>query len=229
MWGDTAQPVEPDKKYTKDKFLALRAILAMQIVFGHTFPNNAYGNFLLDKLLLPFNNTGFLCTSLFFCLSGYGVYESAKKRKDYFDNFFCKKIITILIPYGLINMLYILVEVMVYRNINLKNMVLSFVCPIYNRAAWYVFAVLIIYLFIHISMRVLKLKGKNLYLAMIILLSIYTIVFFMLKVGSHWYVSTLAVMFGILFSDYKEKIIARVHLIPAVLFFIPVCGNVVGK
>lgn len=51
----------------------------------------------------------------------------------------------------------------------------------------------------------------------------------MLKVGSHWYVSTLAVMFGILFSDYKEKIIARVHLIPAVLFFIPVCGNVVGK
>lgn len=97
--GGTAQPQELDKKYTKDKFLALRAMLAMQIVFGHTFPNNAYGNLLLDKLLFPFNNTGFLCTSLFFFLSGYGVYESAKIREDYFDNFFGKKIITILIPY----------------------------------------------------------------------------------------------------------------------------------
>lgn len=38
----------------------------MQVVFGHTFPDNAYGITMLDKLLLPFNNTGFLCTSMFF-------------------------------------------------------------------------------------------------------------------------------------------------------------------
>lgn len=218
--GGTAQPEELDKKYTKDKFLALRAILAMQIVFGHTFPNNAYGNLLMDKLLLPFNNTGFLCTSLFFFLSGYGVYESAKIRKDYFDHFFGKKVITILIPYWLINVLYIFAESMIYRNINFKNIIISLVWPVYNRAAWYVFAVLIMYLFFYITMRLLKLNGKRLYIAMMLLLSIYVILFFMLKVGSHWYVSTFAVMFGMIFSDYKKDINKYVKLIPTVFVFL---------
>lgn len=100
--GWVKQPEQIEEKYTKDKFLSLRAVLAMLIVFGHTFPDNAYGIEALDKVLLLFNNMGFLCTSMFFFLSGYGVYESAKNRPDYFNHFFRKKIIKILVPYWII-------------------------------------------------------------------------------------------------------------------------------
>lgn len=229
-WGGIEQPVELDKKYTKDKFLALRALLAMQVVFGHTFPNNAYKISILDKLLLPFNNTGFLCVSLFFFLSGYGVYESSKKREDYFEHFFSKKIITILIPYWTINLLYIIAELLSNKSVNIKSLILSFIWPVYNRAAWYVFAILVIYCFMYFSIGLLKLKNKKMYFMMATLLSIYTIVFFTLKVGSQWYVSIFAVLFGIVFSDYKDKILLRIHLIPKVLlFFILYIGMLWGN
>lgn len=52
IWGGVEQPEEIDKKYTKDKFVSLRAILAMLVVFGHTFLDDAYGIAVLDKLLL---------------------------------------------------------------------------------------------------------------------------------------------------------------------------------
>ena len=218
--GGTEQPRELEKKYTRDKFVTLRALLAMQIVFGHTFPDNAYGIAILDKLLLPFNNTGFLCTSLFFFLSGYGVYESAKERDGYFDYFFIKKIVTILVPYWIINLIYVIIDSVLNRHFNVGYAVLSFVWPIYNRAAWYVFSVLIIYCIMYFVIGLLKLKGIKAYLTVFVLLSIYTGIFYSLKVGSHWYTSVYAVLFGIVFSDYKERIVRRSFLLWEIVLFV---------
>ena len=218
--GGTEQPKELEKKYTREKFVTLRALLAMQIVFGHTFPDNAYGIIILDKLLLPFNNTGFLCTALFFFLSGFGVYESAKGRDDYFDHFFNKKMVTILVPYWIINVIYVIVEAVRNKQFNIGNTVLSFVWPIYNRAAWYVFSVLMIYCIMYFVIGLLKLKGIKAYLTVFVLLCIYTGTFYLLKVGSHWYVSVYAVLFGIVFSDYKERIVRHSYLLWEMVLFI---------
>lgn len=87
------QPSEIEEEYTQDKFVSLRAVLAMLIVFGHTWPNNTYGNEIIDHFLAPFNNTGYLDTGIFFFLSGLGTYESAKKRGNYFDHFFKNKVL----------------------------------------------------------------------------------------------------------------------------------------
>ena len=220
MGGGTEQPRELEEKYTRDKFVTLRALLAIQIVFGHTFPDNAYGIAILDKLLLPFNNTGFLCTSLFFFLSGYGVYESAKERDDYFDHFFIKKIVTILVPYWIINLIYVIIDSVLNRQFNIGKTVLSFVWPIYNRAAWYVFSVLMIYCIMYLVIDLLKLKGIKAYLAVFVLLSIYTGAFYLLKVGSHWFVSVYAVLFGIVFSDYKKRIVRRSYMLWEIALFV---------
>lgn len=209
--GGTEQPIDIEKKYTKDKFLTLRALLAMQVVYGHTFPDNAYGIPILDKLLLPFNNTGFLCTSMFFFLSGYGVYESGKRNDAYFNHFLSKKIITIFLPYVTVNILYVLAEAVSIGKFDLVRAGLSFIWPIYNRSAWYVFSVFIVYCFMYLAIHLLKLRGCRLYAGLAIMLACYTVVFYMLKIGSWWYVSTYAVLFGVIFSDYKEEILKRIR------------------
>lgn len=219
MGGGTEQPDEINQKYTKDKFVTFRALLAIQIVFGHTFPDNAYGITVLDKILLPFNNTGFLCTALFFFLSGYGVYESAKKRGGYFEHYISKKVITILVPYWIINIAYLAADYATSGAIDLRNLCISSVWPVYNRAAWYVISVFIVYFFMYFTMHLLKLKHTKMYIAMAGLLIVYTVVFYLLKCGSQWFVSTFAVLFGILFSDYKEKILRKSNLLLEVAVF----------
>ena len=209
--GGTKQPTDIEKKYAKDKFLTLRALLAMQVVFGHTFPDNAYGITILDKLLLPFNNTGFLCTSMFFFLSGYGVYESKKRNDDYFNHFLGKKFITILFPYEVINILYVIAETVLTGRFDLGRTCVSFIWPTYNQAAWYVFSVFVVYCFMYLGMHFLKLKGWSLYVGLALMLACYTIVFYMLKIGYWWYVSTFAVLFGVIFSDYKKDILRRIR------------------
>ncbi len=203
--GWVKQPEQIEEKYTKDKFLSLRAVLAMLIVFGHTFPDNAYGIEALDKVLLLFNNMGFLCTSMFFFLSGYGVYESAKNRPDYFNHFFRKKIIKILVPYWIINVAYIIVDTIVNQQVDMIRILISFVWPLYNKAAWYAFSVLIVYLFMYLTMHCFRLHKSKLYICIGILLACYTASFYIARIGSWWYVSTFAVLLGIVFSDYKSK------------------------
>lgn len=192
----------------------------MQVVFGHTFPDNAYGITILDKLLLLFNNTGFLCVSMFFFLSGYGVYESAKRKDNYFNHFFSKKIITILVPYWLVNIFYVIAECVSVGKFDFGKICLSFIWPVYNRAAWYVFSVLIVYCFMYLAIHLLKLKGHSLYAGMACMLACYTVFFYVLNIGSWWYVSTLAVLFGMIFSDYREMILKQIHTRDILVFFL---------
>lgn len=135
----------------------------------------------MDKLLLPFNNTGFLCTSMFFFLSGYSVYESAKKKDNYFNHFFSKKIITILVPYWLVHIFYVVAECVSVGTSDFGRICLSFIWPMYNRATWYVFSVLIVYCFMYLAIHFLKLKGHRLYAGLAFMLTCYTIIFICLK------------------------------------------------
>lgn len=209
VWGGVEQPLEIEAKYTQDKFVSLRAVLAMLIVFGHTWPNYTYGNEIIDHFLAPFNNTGYLDTGIFFFLSGLGTYESAKKRGNYFDYFFKNKVLKIFVPYWFINLIYILMEWIVNSRVDIGKVLLSFVWPVYNKSAWYVFAVLIVYVILYVLIHKMDLQGNLLYIALAGCLFLYIVVFFLLRIGSWWYVSTFAVFIGVIFSDFKERFVKR--------------------
>ena len=215
------QPLEIEAKYTQDKFVPLRAVLAMLIVFGHTWPNNTYGNEIIDHFLAPFNNTGYLDTGIFFFLSGLGTYESAKKRGNYFDHFFKNKVLKIFVPYWFINLLYILMEWIVNSQVDIKRALLSFVWPVYNTSAWYVFAILVVYVILYVLIHKMGLQGNMLYIALAGCLFLYIVVFFILRIGSWWYVSTFAVLIGVMFSDSKDRFVKRFPTSICVCIFLP--------
>lgn len=203
-----SQPSEAELKYTNDKFISLRAVLAVMVVFGHTWSDNTYNNVIIDHVAAPFNNTGYLDVAMFFFLSGFGTYESAKKKKDYFEHFFRKKLIKIFIPYWLINFIYIFMALITEQQINIIKMLLSFIWPIYNTSAWYVFAVALMYVIMYALMSKMYSK-KRLYIILAGCILVYTIIAYLLKLGSWWYVSTFAVPVGVIFSDYKEKFVQK--------------------
>lgn len=205
--GGVTQPSEIETKYTQDKFVPLRAVLAMLIVFGHTWPNYTYGNEIIDHFLAPFNNTGYLDTGMFFFLSGLGTYESAKKGRNYFNHFFKNKILKIFVPYWLINLLYIFMEWTVNSQINIGKALLSLVWPLYNTSAWYVFAVLVVYAILYVLIHKMNLHGNQLYITLAGCLFLNIAVFYSLRIGSWWYVSTFAVLIGVMFSDFKERFV----------------------
>lgn len=162
--GLKKQPQDIEQKYTSDKFLSLRGILAMQVVFGHTWPDGVYNNQVIDRFLAPFNNTGYLCVAVFFFLSGFGTYESSKKRNNYFEHFIKNKVIKIFFPYWIINCLYILMLCITNSQVNINKMLISFIWPVYNTSAWYVFTVFIVYLCIYIYIVNKSTYKENLFL-----------------------------------------------------------------
>lgn len=205
--GLKKQPQDIEQKYTSDKFLSLRGILAMQVVFGHTWPDGVYNNQVIDRFLAPFNNTGYLCVAVFFFLSGFGTYESSKKRNNYFEHFIKNKVIKIFFPYWIINCLYILMLCITNSQVNINKMLISFIWPVYNTSAWYVFTVFIVYLCIYIYILLTKVHTKKIYfyIYLAVCIGIYTIIAYFLHLGTWWYVSTFAALAGVIFSDFKEE------------------------
>lgn len=218
--GRGYQPLTTEERYTQDKFVSLRAILAMLIVFGHTWPSNTYDNTVIDHILAIFNNTGYLDTAIFFFLSGLGTYESAKKNENYFVGFVQNKIVKILVPYWLINLLYIIAKLISDPSVSIKSMLLSFVWPLYNTSAWYIFAVFIIYVLMYGLLHILHLRGKQFYICFAGCICVYTISMYFLRIGSWWFVSTFAALIGVLFSDFKENFTQKFLLLPCSLIFL---------
>lgn len=77
-----------------------------------------------------------------------------------------------------------------------------------------------VYCIMYFVIGLLKLKGIKAYLAVFVLLSIYMGTFYLIKVGAHWYVSVYAVLFGIVFSDYKERIVRQSYLPWEIVLFV---------
>ena len=55
-----------------------------------------------------FNYAGILFTSLFFFYSGYGLITSMQNKPGYLNTFLTKRLPTVLIPFWIINVIYVL-------------------------------------------------------------------------------------------------------------------------
>jgi len=196
-----------EEQFSKESFIPVRGLLASIIVFTHAWINGIYNNTFFDSLISLYSRAGYLVVSVFFFLSGFGVYESAKRRDHYFDGFIKRESIKIMLPYVLTNIIYIVFRLIKSDTIILKEVLLSFIWPLYNTAAWYVFSVLMIYLILYILIDRLKLRERKLYLtASFCMLCIMTLCY-LAKMGSWWYISLFGVVIGLVFSDHKEKLL----------------------
>ena len=180
---------------TKESTNLLMGISAFIVLFHH-ISQRLSGFF--------FQHTGYLAVTLFFFLSGYGIYYSYMTHENYEKQIIVRKIPRILryclFTLCLMTFYFLIVEppvkfseiVSVYRGNRLLN--------------WYFISMLIKYVFFVVSCTLTKGNVKKMLCINFLLISIYMAVVFLADFGAHWYISSYGFILGGIFAVYRETL-----------------------
>lgn len=205
-----------DNSYTYDFELPVRGILVLLVIFNHAF-ENAY--------LL-----GNIAVSLFFCFSGYGLIKGYRKNgQEYFGRgYWKKKIESLIIPYFLINVLYVLWDIFIMgKEYDLKTIVSSFFTAEIMTVGWYTIVIFLLYFIFYFVYHVLKIKENRKIFVLCGLESVLMIFLFIVGCGSWWYCSIFAFIVGIAKGEklfLVEQFINKIGVTILVLMFIGIYG-----
>ena len=161
------------------------------------------------------NQMGYLAVSVFFFLSGYGLYESMRNKEGYLKTFIPKRYPAILVPFlaSFFIALVIVIIVSGYSYFPLSNW-------------WFVLELSVFYLIFFLSF--LFLRGRNALISISVLTALSAVAMGTFLNYSPYYISFIGFAFGIFWSHHRERIepVLRVYFAPVLLillaiFFIP--------
>lgn len=183
---------------------ALRLLFAFMILAHHTYQQTlVFGEYKwFDYLLRYF---GYFGVSAFFFLSGYGLQYSVESKPNY-AKALLKKTAGFFMLNAFLVLLYAVVKSVVGGgNIELKDIILSltFGHTIVG-AGWYLQEIIVIYLLLFLCLKISKKHSTILFASSIFLL---TIILFLLKFGTYWFISTLSVLSGLAVCKYKTHVL----------------------
>lgn len=187
-----------DKLYiSKEDTLILKA-LAIFLVFFHHYSQ------VLNRLniFILFRPLGFIGVTIFLFLSGYGLTEQYQKKINYLNDFFCKTLYKILIPFWLINIIYLLINMKAQYTFSLLHVI--GILPI-DVTMWYMQFLLVQYMVFYFIFKY-NTNNKSKMLLLIVFSLIYLIVCRSLEMQKNYYDISFAFSIGCLFSFYKEEI-----------------------
>lgn len=179
----------------------LKGFLSLGIVFHHLTHWVTTGE--------EFSNFGYMGTyvvSVFFFLSGYGLYIQNERKEDYLDNFLSKRLSRILIPFIFISSIYL-----IYRNINGQALTITFFVDLFKKGStviyngWFVNIIILMYVFFYISFKMFSNRTISI-LINTILIVVYIVLAIRLEYGFWWYNSSLPFVLGLLWAKNKNSI-----------------------
>lgn len=211
---------------TNADFLPIRGILALVIVTDHL--SQEMSN---PGAVIAFSFTGYIVVSIFFSISGFGLAYSVDTKPNYLDGFLTKRFPKILIPFWVINLIYIFVETVIYQKKIGLGLFLGYVLgyPQINTNAWYVLALAAMYLFFYISVKWICHGDTGKALPWIIVFIGFWSIFCLVVVKKYWWMSAcFAFPMGIAMYRYDKKSLVihlRTVIITAILFLMTFTGG----
>lgn len=163
----------------------------------------------LSKTDLPLQfiiyNIGQLMVTTFLFYSGYGIYESIKKNKEYKNTFFKKRFIPTFTNFIIAVILFMILNIFLGNKLNINKILLSLIgWDSIGNSNWYMFAIFSEYIFLMLSFKLIKKDSNQIHIVMILSL-LYTIVLSFFK-PQHWYDTIICFPAGMYFSYYKNQI-----------------------
>ena len=134
-----------DNNFSVMQTRALKGLFAVYVVLHHlcTYFADFYPSF------YTFKYAGFLMVGGFFLISGYGLMYGVLNKDNYLSGFFKKRILSILIPYYIINLFYLYAR-KISGVLTKKYVVMS----LFGINLWYVFAILVLYVLFFASFKI---------------------------------------------------------------------------
>ena len=106
--------------------------------------------------LEPFLGIGYLMVSIFFFCSGYGVYRSYKDKENYFEDFFFKRLVPIVLVLCISSYCFMYAIIEQGMPISIENPMKIFGPSTWNPYSWYVYAIIICYVLFYIGFKYFK-------------------------------------------------------------------------
>lgn len=183
---------------SKETTVAEKGLAAVIIVFHHISQMID-----LPKCFVIMNYVGFIMVAIFFFISGYGLSYGLDNKEGYLNNFFKKRILSILIPYWIVNTISI-----VYNLINSKTFtpfeyLTSYLGLDTITGTWFVTAILIMYLAFWFSYKLYCKEKTTWNVSTIILLAlivIYCVFCYKLSNNSSFTASISAFALGVVWN-----------------------------
>lgn len=191
---------------SRENTTAVNGIFAGIIVFGHFVQYyTQYSD--LDLPYLEIRSfLGQMVVSLFFLYSGYGIFESLKKKGyGYILSFPKNRIPKLILHLDFAVIIFALLFLLLGREVNFKVFLLSLIgWEFIGNNNWFIFATLIFYVITFVSVFLSKNK-KLLSLIFITVLTVVYIIVIQKFKPTFWYNSAICFPFGMWYSYSKEK------------------------
>ena len=150
---------------------------------------------------------GQFMVTMFLFYSGFGIYESIKKKgKKYIHQFLTHRICRVYFHFGIAVTLFLFVDIWIQRSYTIPHILLSYIgWESIGNSSWYMFAIFVLYLMTYLCFQYLDIKKATPLIAMTALSLIYILVITQLKPDR--YTNTfLCYVAGMWYSYYKEHI-----------------------
>lgn len=200
MIGSIRYTGENSQYLSIDTTKSIKGISAVMIVLHHLSQQCTQ----LFSILKIMQYVGFILVAIFFFCSGYGLEYGYQEKRNYLDGFLKKRVLKILIPYWIINLVYIIYDY--FQNI--PHSITEYILSIFGvdsiTKTWFVTSILICYILFYIIYSKSKEEWK------IPLLGIamigYIVVCYSLNLHSSWTASIATFYMGVLWKKYQKLI-----------------------
>lgn len=152
--------------------------------------------------LEPFVPTGYLFVSLFFFVSGLGLWKSSREKEDYLEDFPDQRIFPLVLTFAVTELLYLLARLQ-WGNLTLPA----------NGYSWYFFAILIFYLLFYLIQR---LCPKTFFPLMLPGIALYCVICRAEVAGEWWYNTAPAFAAGLIAGKHEKRTAQCLRRIPVV-------------
>ena len=211
-----------------DETRSITGICQLLILISHTFALCTSSN-ILDDIYAPFRTfVGQFVVVPFLFFSGYGIMESIKKKDSYVKTFPKRRLLPFVIKFLIITIIYIPINLIMRPELQLTHYLLSFTgLKTIGNGGWYIFATIMIYLFIILSFNVFKNKHFWAVSTVFALVAILTVIELVLDFPEYYYSTMIFFPIGMYFSMYKvyfDKIVTKNNIIWSLCTIISIAG-----
>lgn len=160
------------------------------------------------KVVQFFNLLGQLMVAPFLFYSGYGIYESVKKKsKSYIDSFPSNRIGKTFFDFSVSVLLFLLISPFIGRSYKPMRVLLSFTgWTSVGNSNWYMFAIFCLYILTYISFKIFDCKKNVLSLGVMTLLSLLYVYLISQVRPSRFSNTALCFIAGMWYSYFKDLI-----------------------
>lgn len=161
----------------------------------------AYCNYLGQLMVVPF---------LFY--SGYGIFESVKKKGfDYINGLPKKRILKVLLHFDFAVLLFLILDIVTEQPVSFYKFTFSLLAwESIGNSAWFIFVILNVYTFAYLGLTLFKGNLKYTLVFVTALSLLYTAIVSCFKM-SYWYDTILAFSLGCCFSMFKDNFSTIIH------------------